>query len=420
MRCQTKHDDVQALVQFLRFQPWANSWAKELHSPNHRGSKGPCKIPVLAKLMKHAVIRHTKKQIFDGEQILKLPDRTQCVRMLELNADEKKLYTEMEKTAAAGFDATTDYRRDTLKLMSMLLPLRMLCSDPSAVQEKHVTASAAASGDNMLSEAGLRAKLKLSNVNAQQANAAVMSMRTLDTECPVCMGVMEEPACASTCAHVFCTECITGVITAKPGDTGPCPLCRAPVTIADLMQLEPELDTSGAAAKSESERMLDLIKAKTGTKMRALLGSLREMEQSDPGAKAVVFTQFQNTHAALVATLKTAGIGTVQIRGNMTQKARSNALNNFLTDPNITVFALSLRSGAVGLTLTAASRCFLLEPCINEGTEQQAFNRIHRMGQVRQSRRLLSHTSRALGLAESLCSHCAVLGCSSRRRKSAS
>ena len=34
--------------------------------------------------------------------------------------------------------------------------------------------------------------------------------------------------------------------------------------------------------------------------------------------------------------------------------------------------ALSLRSGAVGLTLTTASYCYLLEPSLNEGTELQA------------------------------------------------
>jgi hypothetical protein len=75
--------------------------------------------------------------------------------------------------------------------------------------------------------------------------------------------------------------------------------------------------------------------------------------------------------------------GVVQIHGAMTQKARSRALERFIADPTVTVFALSLRSGAVGLTLTAASRCYLLEPCLNEGTELQAVNRIHRLGQTK-------------------------------------
>ena len=119
------------------------------------------------------------------------------------------------------------------------------------------------------------------------------------------------------------------------------------------------------------------------TKVSALLASLHEMKRSEPGAKAVVFTQFAKTHKETVVALKAEGFGVVEIRGNMTQKARSKSLEAFITDPKINVFALSLRSGAVGLTLTAASRCFLMEPCVNEGTELQAVNRIHRMGQTK-------------------------------------
>lgn len=48
---------------------------------------------------------------------------------------------------------------------------------------------------------------------------------------------------------------------------------------------------------------------------------------------------------------------------SMTQKG--NNLNKFQTDPSITVFLLSLRSGAVGLTLTAANHLFLLDPSFN-------------------------------------------------------
>jgi hypothetical protein len=108
------------------------------------------------------------------------------------------------------------------------------------------------------------------------------------------------------------------------------------------------------------------------------------MRRTDPTAKAVIFTQFRNSHKQIVQELNAAKIKCVQIHGAMTQKARSNALTKFITDPEITCFCLSMRSGAVGLTLTAASRCFLMEPCVNEGTELQAYNRVHRMGQTRE------------------------------------
>jgi hypothetical protein len=44
----------------------------------------------------------------------------------------------------------------------------------------------------------------------------------------------------------------------------------------------------------------------------------------------------------------------------------------FQRDPPTTVFLLSVRSGAVGINLTAANHVFLLEPCINPALEEQA------------------------------------------------
>lgn len=59
-------------------------------------------------------------------------------------------------------------------------------------------------------------------------------------------------------------------------------------------------------------------------------------------------------------------------------------LQAFQRDPPTTVFLLSVRSGAVGINLTAASHVFLLEPCLNPALEDQAIGRAWRMGQKRE------------------------------------
>lgn len=45
---------------------------------------------------------------------------------------------------------------------------------------------------------------------------------------------------------------------------------------------------------------------------------------------------------------------------------------------------LTLSCGAVGLTLTVASRAYLLEPHWNPTLEEQALARIHRLGQTQE------------------------------------
>eukprot|EP00798_Chlamydomonas_sp_ICE-L_P005762 gene5762-6059_t len=67
----------------------------------------------------------------------------------------------------------------------------------------------------------------------------------------------------------------------------------------------------------------------------------------------------------------------------MAQKKRAQAIEAFQGDPPTTVFLLSMRSGAVGINLTAANYVFIMEPSMNPALEEQAIGRAWRMGQLR-------------------------------------
>jgi DNA repair protein RAD16 len=47
------------------------------------------------------------------------------------------------------------------------------------------------------------------------------------------------------------------------------------------------------------------------------------------------------------------------------------------------VFLMSLKAGGVALNLTVASHVFLMDPWWNPAVEQQAQDRIHRLGQYK-------------------------------------
>ena len=79
----------------------------------------------------------------------------------------------------------------------------------------------------------------------------------------------------------------------------------------------------------------------------------------------------------------------------MAQPARAKALERFASEPRVRVLLLSLRAGGVGLNLVAAQTVYLLDPGWNPGVEEQAIDRVHRIGQshaVRVKRFLMQHT----------------------------
>lgn len=63
--------------------------------------------------------------------------------------------------------------------------------------------------------------------------------------------------------------------------------------------------------------------------------------------------------------LEETDYGMVRLDGTMPQAKRARALEQFKTDPSVRVFIISLRSGGVGLNLTAASHVMLMDPWWN-------------------------------------------------------
>ncbi|KAF2729703.1 chromatin remodeling complex subunit [Polyplosphaeria fusca] len=93
-----------------------------------------------------------------------------------------------------------------------------------------------------------------------------------------------------------------------------------------------------------------------------------------------MFSTWRLTLDLIEAALNQAGIRSVRFDGKVSQAQRQPVLNEFKSNPEVRVILLTLQCGAVGLTLTEASRAYLMEPHWRE----QALARIHRIGQERE------------------------------------
>jgi len=102
-------------------------------------------------------------------------------------------------------------------------------------------------------------------------------------------------------------------------------------------------------------------------------------EVMDSGRKALVFSQFTSMLAIVRARLDAKGIVYEYLDGSTTD--RKERVEHFQNDANVRVFLISLKAGGVGLNLTAADYCFILDPWWNPASEAQAIDRAHRIGQ---------------------------------------
>ncbi|KAI1769337.1 SNF2 family N-terminal domain-containing protein [Hypoxylon sp. FL1150] len=98
--------------------------------------------------------------------------------------------------------------------------------------------------------------------------------------------------------------------------------------------------------------------------------------------KFIVFSQFTSMLDLVEPFFRKEGIKYTRYDGSMKNDAREAALESLRHDPRTRVLLCSLRCGALGLNLTAASRVVILEPFWNPFVEEQAIDRVHRLTQT--------------------------------------
>jgi superfamily II DNA or RNA helicase len=105
-------------------------------------------------------------------------------------------------------------------------------------------------------------------------------------------------------------------------------------------------------------------------------------EAIDGGHKIVVFSQFVRMLKLVRTKLRESEMSCVYLDGSTTD--RMERINCFNNSPDIPVFLISLKAGGVGINLTAADIVIHTDPWWNPMTEDQATDRVHRIGQQRQ------------------------------------
>ncbi|CAM9815852.1 unnamed protein product, partial [Discosporangium mesarthrocarpum] len=198
------------------------------------------------------------------------------------------------------------------------------------------------------------------------------------------------------CGHGFCSKASRSEILrsqmCEDRQVSACPLCRARFSPSDLIGRK-ELGEAATSA-AEGPAAADDHEAEDGAelpppKVLALLQSLRALREKGEGDKAVVFSQFTAFLDVMEPILRGEGFGTARIDGKLSNKNRKAALESFASvkpgspEASHMVMLASLMAAGTGINLTSANHCFIADPWWNGSVEQQAMDRVHRIGQTK-------------------------------------
>ena len=382
--------DLAAQMRFLRMEPWSSApyfarKARDVFGPTGHHSGDP--MPMLYTLSRF-MIRHTKQGTLGGAPVLSLPPVTESEVALVFSAEERRAYDVAHKAAVAQFEefksaGVASVNSKLLAIMALLLPLRRISSGGAlSAAEISVPGLTDAAQARAASRAAAAAKGK----GPADAKPVLPSDASEDESCGIC-GEPADDAVRTGCAHVFCRECLLSSLPANAA-AARCPTCDKAVDASALQAQaaegeEEEEGGAGPSARGRACKAPPPVALRSESKLRALLRELEAMREADPSAKALVFSQYTGTLDWLKTRLTEEGFTYRTISGSMPLKQRAASIQAFQTAPPTTVFLLSVRSGAVGLNLTAANYVFMMEPVLNQALQAQAIGRAWRLGQTR-------------------------------------
>lgn len=317
---------------------------------------------LLQALMATICLRRKKEMKFVD---LKLPELSEYVHRIDFLDHEREKYEALQAEAKGLLhtvqrNQTNGKGQDTYRhLLEVLLRLRQVCNHWKLCGERVTSVLSALESQKVVD-------LTPENKKALQDMLQV-SIESRE-DCPICLENLHSPV-ITACAHVFGSECIERVIETQHR----CPMCRAePLELESLVRPAVEL--------GESSDQPDIDTDTSSSKIEALLSILKASSKK-PGTKTVIFSQWTSFLNIIQAQLEANGYKYARIDGTMRANQRDASLTALETDPECTIMLASLAVCSVGLNLVAANQVILADSWWAPAIEDQAVDRVHRLGQ---------------------------------------
>lgn len=406
---QNRLDDLGALLKFLRLAPFDDRAAFGRYILQPCKNANPEILPKLRILVDSITLRRQKDRIG-------LPERIDKKIELNFTADEQRVYDIFAENAQNSVKMLTHDSKHMMRgnsyayILQAILRLRLICAHgKDLLGEKDMellagrTANEAISLDDddddeqVLTPAiayRMYNMARMTNDNCLSCNKQIGKSDTPDSDSD---SKEEAPIGFMTpCYHILCTECYkdynkTMISRSADAKTASCTICSANTRLGAFPLILSEADEAQERAEQTSRAGKQVGANYTGphTKTHYLINQLlnnqlqSQSDSSQPPIKSVVFSGWTSHLNLIQYALENAGIKYTRLDGRMSRSQRSRALDKFRDDPSVVVILISISAGGLGLNLTHANKVYVMEPQYNPAAEEQAVDRVYRLGQKR-------------------------------------
>uniref|UniRef100_A0A8C3I8I9 Transcription termination factor 2 n=1 Tax=Chrysemys picta bellii TaxID=8478 RepID=A0A8C3I8I9_CHRPI len=333
--------DMYSLLRFLRCSPFDEFklWKNQVDNNTKKGGER------LSILTRSLLLRRTKDQLDStGKPLVSLPERHTQLHRLKLSEDEQSVYNVL-------------FARSRSTLQSYL--------KRQEEQKSHCREYSGANPfDKVVQEFGASRKDSQSDSHVS-STVHVLSMLLRLRQCCCHLSLLKVALDQANLNSEGLSLSLEEHLSA--------------LTLSELQGPDPK-STVYLNGKAFSMDLFDITRE--STKLSHLLAELKTIQSHSKSQKSVIVSQWTSMLKIVAVHLERQGLKYATVDGSVNPKQRMDLVEEFNNNPKgPRVMLISLLAGGVGLNLIGGNHLFLLDMHWNPALEDQACDRIYRVGQ---------------------------------------
>ncbi|CAK9136717.1 unnamed protein product [Ilex paraguariensis] len=204
--------------------------------------------------------------------------------------------------------------------------------------------------------------------------------------CPVCQEKLRNQKMVFQCGHVTCCKCFFSMTEERLSQHGKfhdkwvmCPTCRQHTDFGNIAYADDRQDklcNSSFYEGCENSEAAITVQGSYGTKIEAVTRRILLLNSTDPKAKVLVFSSWNDVLDVLEHAFNANNISYIRMKGGRKSHVAISHFKGHRSDVKI-----GAKMHGRPPETKSVQHVILVEPLLNPAAEAQAISRVHRIGQ---------------------------------------